>query len=144
MSEGDDIMNRSLLRFKQLMKEIPEHLRQSLPEEVRSGAEMLASAMRKTVPTGDDGAHELRDSIRVEDGEHSLKFFVKAGGALTTHPVEKGKSRFYDRANAVEFGTEKMRATPFFWPTYRLLKRKVRGRVNSGAKRALKKKVKIS
>ena len=50
---------------------------------------------------------------------------IRAGGATTTTQIAGGKS--YDYARAVEYGTEKgVQAQPFFFPSYRLMRKKMR------------------
>lgn len=135
---GSSERQRSVEKFQALMKRIPQTLRVELGSEIKAQAEVMASTMRRAAATGDDPQHELRDSVRVEAGEHDLKVYVKAGGPATTHPVRQGASATYDYANAVEYGTEEVKAQPFFWPSYRLTRRRVRAAINRRAKAAIK------
>jgi HK97 gp10 family phage protein len=47
-----------------------------------------------------------------------------------------------DYAAWVEFGTSKNEAAPFFWPAYRLGRRKYKSRMTRAAKKALQEAVK--
>lgn len=92
----------------------------------KSANEMVGSATRLA-------EHEtgvLRASIRMNPSGPT-GFKVEAGGETTT------KSG-YDYANAVEFGTQKMKARPFFWSAYRLMRRTFRGRASRAVNKAVK------
>jgi HK97 gp10 family phage protein len=77
---------------------------------------------------------DLRESIRVEKAKRPTRFLVRAGGPKTTRGG-------YDYALANEFGTQKMPAQPFFWPTYRAEKKRIRRDIMRGIKAALGKQV---
>ena len=77
---------------------------------------------------------------------------VRAGGALTTRSgagdqgfvrefarAVRGKDANYDYALAQEFGTQHIPAQPFFWPTYRARKRRIRRAIKDSAKAAINK-----
>lgn len=131
--------NLSVAQFQDLMDNIPKAIADEMRGAVKEQGEALASAMRQAVPLGVDGRHELQESIRVEDGKHPLQVRVKAGGELTTKEVRKGSGVRYDYANANEFGTREMNAQPFFWPTYRLMKRRVRSAINRKMRKGIEK-----
>lgn len=131
--------NLSVKQFQDLMARIPKVVAQELKGSVRSEGERLAGVMRSAVSKGTDGRNELLESIRVEDGRRPLQVLVKAGGPLTTKEVRKGSGATYDYANANEFGTEKMAAQPFFWPSYRLMKKRIRAGIARKARKAIEK-----
>lgn len=92
-------------------------------------------AMQKSLAPFEDGA--LQGSIQKEEiGE--TKLIVKAGGQETTRPVRVGQKATYDYALGHEFGTAKMKPTPFFYPAWRALKKRVRGRVSRSVNKAIK------
>ncbi|EJF91685.1 HK97-gp10 family putative phage morphogenesis protein [Bartonella tamiae] len=93
---------------------------------ILESANKIADDARSLVPN-DTG--NLKDSIRVEHGDTPLQYFVKAGGEATTRQIRNGTDATYDYAAAVEYGTTKNDAQPFFWPAYRLNKKKVRARI---------------
>lgn len=131
--------NLSVEQFRQLMERVPKKVADGLRSAPRSEGERLAAAMRMAVPKGIDGRNELLESIRVEDGRRPLQVLVKAGGALTTKDVRQGSGVSYDYALANEFGTRKMSAQPFFWPTYRLMKRRIRAGIARRARAEIQK-----
>jgi HK97 gp10 family phage protein len=130
--------NLSVEQFKQLMENIPKVVAKELQRVPFEQGLVLANAMKSAVPEGTDAVRELRDSIRVEPGRRPLQVFVRAGGPTTT---KRGKlsGRPYDYALANEFGTQKMAAQPFFWPTYRLLKKRIRAAMARRARLAISK-----
>ena len=131
--------NLSVQQFQDLMANLPKAVAAELKDVPNSQGQVLANAMRSAVPRGVDGRNELLESIRVEEGKRPLQVFVKAGGRLTTRQVRKGSGVDYDYALANEFGTQKMNAQPFFWPTYRLMKKRIRSAISRRARKAIEK-----
>lgn len=76
----------------------------------------------------------LARSVRVEDmrtGKRGAsEITIRAGGAATTVAARAGHGS-YDYSNAVEFGTEKMAAEPFFYNTFRSRRAGIQRRINS-------------
>lgn len=92
--------------------------------------------MAKGLVEVDEG--DLRDSIVWGDGPRPASFIVQAGGKATTKPVRDGADASYDYALANEFGTQDMSARPFFWPSYRVTKRRLKGRISRAFGKAMK------
>lgn len=90
--------------------------------ELNTQSDALMRLMRATVVHGPTS--NLANSIRKEPGKKETVVVIRAGGATTTTQVSGGKS--YDYARAVEFGTEKVNAQPFFFPSYRLSRKSMR------------------
>lgn len=126
--------NLSVQQFQDLMKNIPKAVAAEMQGALQEQGERLTAAMRQSVPQGVDGRNELLESIEVKPGRHPLQVRVTAGGEKTQRAVRKGVGATYDYAMAQEFGTQHHRAQPFFWPTYRLLK----SRIRSGIARRMK------
>lgn len=101
----------------------------AIEAELERQANRLADAMRAAAPDGPTG--NLDQSVRVEPGAHPLERIVAAGGELTTRDG-------YDYALAVEFGTEKMPAEPFFWPTYRHMREEITAAIERVVAREMK------
>lgn len=106
MSEPDD-------ELQSYLDDLPRKVRAKLVDVIEEQANDLAAAIRDAAEQGQTG--DLRESVRVEDGENDLERIVTAGGELTTTTSPTGWA--YDYALANEFGTTKMPAHPFFWPT---------------------------
>lgn len=116
-------LRRILKKLERLGKEPRAKIRKAID----TSAEELVAAQKSVVPV-DDG--DLRDSIRIEDGNHDLRVVVTAGGEATTRPVRNGVDASYDYAFAQEFGTSDQTPNPFFYGPYRLMKRRIIGRVH--------------
>lgn len=127
--------NTSLARLKKRLAKVPLDVRADAATEALLQARALGQAMQAAAPV-EEG--DLRASVRVEGGRRGDRWFVKAGGAKTTKPVRKsakGAPR-YDYALAVELGTAKMKARPFFYPTYRARRSAIRRAIIGAAGRA--------
>lgn len=61
----------------------------------------------------------LQQSVRMEVDQAKRRVVIRAGGPLTTVPVRRGQTASYDYATAQEWGTQKLSAHPFFYPTWR-------------------------
>jgi HK97 gp10 family phage protein len=132
--------NLSVVQFQQLLSRIPDAVHKELDAAVRDQAERLAATQRSVVKvkTG-----KLKQSIRVEKGRRPLQYLVKAGGKLTTREVRKGSGKPYDYSLGTEFGNEQVNAQPFFFPTYRLMKKKIKSAIARKVKPAIGKVVNL-
>lgn len=131
---------------RKLTKTIPERVRVKTRAALEKGAEEIVAMMKSLVPV-DSGA--LRDSIgwtwgaapegsitlgtvrQSKDGDEAITIY-----AGTRNKNLGDKDAFYVRF--VEFGTQNMSPSPFFYPAYRTLKRRVKGRVTREMKKAIK------
>ena len=123
----------SQAEFNRFLERMGDAMRERLTAALLENGERLATEIRAAAPH-DAGA--LQQSVRVEDQtkKKNPRVYVKAGGPLTTHGGPRGT---YDYANAVEFGTRKMPARPFFYPTYRRLKLEIRRDITEAMQTAL-------
>lgn len=101
----------------------------------RSADEMVATAKGfAPVISG-----TLQNSIRAEPaGTETGAWRVLAGGPSTTKPARNGHGS-YDYALGVEFGTSDTTQVPFFFPAYRLVRRRHKGRATRAVNKANKK-----
>jgi HK97 gp10 family phage protein len=118
------IQNRERLRRK--IAALPGAVRDEITQALRDSANEISDLQRRFVPV-EDGV--LRGTIRNSVSEADLRATMTAGGPETTKPVREGQDASYDYAFAQEFGTAKMPARPFFFPGYRLGKKKAKGRI---------------
>lgn len=118
------------------MANIPKSVANELVAGVNEGADLLTGTMRTVVPRGKDGRNELAESIRKEPGRRPLQVLVKAGGELTTRRMG---GTTYDYSMGQEFGNEKVPAQPFFWPSYRLTKKRIRSTISRRMKKGIEK-----
>lgn len=107
--------NKSVERFRKLTEDMQQQVYNDAVTELNAQADALVNLMKASAPRGRTG--DLIASIRKEKGKRPTIVRVAAGGPLTT---ERGEKQPYDYARAVEFGTQKMPAEPFFFPAYRL------------------------
>lgn len=131
MAKRSKDLDRILRKLDRLGKEPVEKMRAALQV---SALEVVAA--QKSVAPVDDG--DLRDSIRTEPGTHPLQILVTAGGEATTRPVRNGTDVDYDYSLGVEFGTSDQDGQPFFYGPFRLLKRRVLGRVTRAGRKAIR------
>ena len=114
--------NKSVEAFRKLTLDLQKQVYDDAITELNSQAERLVGMMKATVKHGPTG--HLANSIRSQPGKVPTIVRVMAGGASTTRSGGGGKP--YDYARAVEFGTVHMVAEPFFFPTFRLMRKSMR------------------
>lgn len=91
----------------------------------KSADEMVALA--RGLVAVDEG--DLLNTIEKAPGKHELAVVVRAGGEATT-------VNGYDHSVAVEHGTANMVEQPFFWPAYRAIKKRAKGRATRAIRKA--------
>ena len=130
-------MSRSpqLARFIRRMNAIPVAVRAAVQPALDSSAAELVGTMKRLAPV-EDGA--LQRTIEAQPGKHELARQVVAGGEATTVPVRDGADAEYDYALAQEFGTADMPANPFFFPAFRLLRKRLNNRIKRSIRKAVK------
>lgn len=122
-------------RLRRRMRSIPKAVRQALRVQNAKNAAELVETIRGFAP----GDGPLQASVKNHDVTDSTRISqrIEAGGPTTTKPVREGQSATYDYALAQEFGTAKMTANPFFWPAWRLKRRRFKSRMTRAAKKAI-------
>lgn len=116
--------NKSVEAFRRLTIDMQRQIFNDAVAELDAQADTLVQMMRAVVVHGPTS--KLANSIRVEPGRKETVRVIKAGGSATQTPTPGGKRGYYDYARAVEFGTRKVSAQPFFFPTFRLMRKKIR------------------
>jgi HK97 gp10 family phage protein len=127
-----------LSRFQRRMNAIPKEVRAAVKPALLKSAHEMQDAMEALVPedTGD-----LLGSIEVSGPGGTTPPYSQPGGS---HTVPKNAVAItvgntdVRYAHLVEYGTTDSAAQPFFWPAFRLLRK----RANSRIKRAISKAVK--
>jgi HK97 gp10 family phage protein len=112
--------NQSVERFKKLTKDLQKEVHDLAVAELNAQGNALVRQMIAAAPY-DKG--NLSHSVRKIPGKSDTQIRIMAGGALTIRPSVSSKP--FDYARADEFGTVHMAAKPFFFPTYRLMKKKM-------------------
>lgn len=131
----------SLERFRKLTEEMKKVVHEEAVRELNNQAENLKNTIASVAPVYqglEQPGGELKQSVRIsQDRNKDTVVRVVAGGVLTTRPAVSSKP--YDYARADEFGTVKMAPKPFFFPTYRLMKKRMIRAMKSRITRNIKK-----
>lgn len=121
--------------FKRRLLALPNKVLKETNAAIEKNADEWVRVSRSMAPVDpEDGIH-LKPSIRHQDSETGGQI-VRAGGEATRKPTKDGGT--YDYAIAQEFGTQDMQANPFFWPAYRLLRKKFGSRRSRAMSKAIK------
>ena len=132
------LFQRQVRDFQRRLDAIPQEIRAAVLPAIRTSAEELATEMRNRVPV-DTGA--LRGSITVTPPGQSTPAHSQPGGSRVAGPLEvlvtAGNTRARHGAH-VEFGTVNSEASPFFFVSYRLLRKRLNSRINRAINRAVK------
>ena len=115
MAKGFDIAE-----FTKAIAKVPKAIRDHVDAANEASAKEWVSTAKSAAPADPEDGTPLRDSIRHERTETGGQI-VRAGGATTT---KDGPGGTYDYARAQEFGRVDMPASPYFWTSYRLLKKR--------------------
>jgi len=127
-----DEQRRPQLRAKNFlarMERIPVKVKRRINAANEKSAEQLAAMMVRLVPTDD---HDLQRSITY----YELTGYRGDGGGIVWRVVAGDDTAFY--ARMVEHGTPNRAATPFFYPTYRSLRRLIKSRQRAAFRQGIK------
>lgn len=116
-------------RLRRRMKAIPVEVRKALKAQNAQNAADLVDTMKGFAPV-QEGA--LVSSIKHQDVSDSTQISQRVSAGARDAPY----------ASWVEFGTSKNAPAPFFWPAYRLLRRRMKSRMSRAAKKAVQEAVK--
>lgn len=126
--------NWDATKFKARLAKLPASVKRNVEPAIAKDAAELVQMMKAVVPKDPVDGTPLHDSITSEVTETGGQI-VRAGGPETTKPSAGGD---YSYARAVEFGTVEMAPQPFFWTSYRTLKRRFIARRRRALSKALK------
>ncbi|MCP8894296.1 HK97 gp10 family phage protein [Shinella daejeonensis] len=144
-----------LAKLQRKLDRLPEIAKQHITEALEKAADEIVRMAKSLVPvlkTPDERrrAGALRDSIgwtwgKVPKGAMTLGKVAESalGGDLTItiYAGTRDKSSGVDDAfyaRWVEFGTQKMQAQPYFFPSYRANKKPAARRIRAGVRKAAK------
>lgn len=111
-------------------------VKRELARTIQDEAEGLRAAIADAAPK-DEG--NLAASVQVRRKRNTLEVEVTAGGDLTTREVREGSGVSYDYALAIEYGTSRQEAQPFFEPTWRAREGQIRENIEAAVNDALSK-----
>ena len=131
-----------LSSFQRRMRAIPEAARAAVAPALLKSAEEIAGVMRGLAP--DDpatGAPDLKSSIAVTGPGQSTPPYSQPGGSVTVEEnavaITAGNTdvRY---PHLQEYGTSHHAAQPFFWPGFRLGRKRALARIKRAIGKAIK------
>lgn len=122
------------------INKIPPSVQDAVSGALEVNGKELVSEIRKNVPVDEA---DLRNSVKYKMGGFRLQgldkgFASKMHNQKLTLGVKAGDRKNAPYARFVEFGTVKMAARPYFWPTYRALRKRLKARVSRAVGKAVK------
>lgn len=131
-------MGEGLTSFQRRMKAIPEAVRDGVKLPLIRAADLVADTMRELAPV-DEG--DMLASIAVTGPNESTPPYSQPGGSsfvpANVAAVTVGNSNVR-YAHLVEYGTTRTAAKPFFWPGFRLSRKKALAIVKRGIGKAIR------
>ncbi len=121
-------------KLRAKLRAMPDEVRREIRGALEKNANELTAMQKRLVPV-DDG--DLRDSIQWEWGSgDESRIGVKGQQGLAITVTAGDEKVFY--AGFKEFGTVNLPANAFFFPSYRALRRRMKGRVSRAQNKAIK------
>jgi len=115
-----------LSQLERKLRAIPKATRVEIRGVLQKSASEMVTLAKALAPS-DEG--DLVASIRQEPGRNDLAVVVRAGGDATTR-------NGYDYALAIEHGTSDTPEQPFFWNSYRAIKKRAKSRATRAIRKA--------
>lgn len=130
--------SRQLARLSARLDAIPKAVKTAVqPALQKSGQELVARM--QWLAAVDTGA--LRDSIEMTPAGQTTPPYSQPGGSQLVPEnavyITAG-NRDVRYAHLAEYGTAKAPAQPFFWPAYRLFKKRIQNRVKRAIRKAVR------
>lgn len=129
-----------LARLQKRLEAIPKAVREAVQPALASAGKELADAMKTLAePSRDTGA--LIDSITFTTAGNATPLYSQPGGSRVVPEnavvITAGNSEVR-YPHLVEYGTSHSPAEPFFWPAYRILKKRLSSRIKRAASKAVR------
>ncbi|MHB2165728.1 HK97-gp10 family putative phage morphogenesis protein [Alsobacter sp. R-9] len=130
----------TLRNLQRRLDAIPKAVRDAVQPALAQSGDELAGAVKALAPV-DEG--KLRDSVAVTLPGQTTPAYSQPGGSKTAGPLEVlvtvGNSdvRY---PHLVEYGTSKAPAQPYFWPAFRLLRKRLQNRIKRSIGKAVRSK----
>lgn len=124
-------------RLNRKLAALPDVAKAEIRPALEKSAQEIVT-LAKSLVLVDQG--DLRDSIGWTWGsapKGSIKIGAVVSGDLTVTIFAGNSEAFY--ARWVEFGTQNMRARPYFYPAYRALRKRSKSRIKRAGTKAAKK-----
>ncbi|WJS83544.1 HK97 gp10 family phage protein [Paracoccus sp. TOH] len=133
-----------LAKFQRHMRAVPEAARRAVVPALVKSADEVADVMRATVPV-DDG--DLRDSIKVTGPGLSTPPYSQPGGsmvvpeltaAITAGNADVRYAHLVEYGHGNGFGGTTVPPHPFFWPSFRLTRKRALNRIKRAVGKAIR------
>lgn len=131
-------MGEGLASFQKRMQAIPAAVREGVAPALLRAGDLVADTARQFAPV-DSG--DLRASIAVTGPNESAPPYAMEGGARVVPEnaavvtVGNTKVRY---PHLVEYGTRHAAAKPFFWPAFRITRKRALAMIKAGISRAIR------
>ncbi len=130
--------SRDLARLSARLEAIPKAVREAIQPALGSSGEELADAMRALAPV-DEG--DLKGSITVTRAGQTTPAYSQPGGQ-TVVPENAVMVTVGNDAvrypHLQEYGTRHHAPRPFFWPAFRLKRKRIEGRIKRAISKAVR------
>lgn len=129
-----------LARFQARMRAIPEEVRKAVVPALLKSAEETADAMR-ALAEGSRDTGALIDSIAVTGPGQTTPPYSQPGGAKVVGELEAAITAGNSEVrypHLVEHGTKDAAAQPFFWPAFRLERKRAAARIKRAISKAVR------
>lgn len=125
-------------KLRRRLARIPEEVKKAAMRDTVAAAEDIAKRMKQLAP---EDSGDLIDSITVTPGGERTPRHSQPGGEVIV-PENKvmitAGNNAVRYAHLVEWGAEKAEAQPYFFPGYRLGKKKAVSKIKRGIRKAIK------
>jgi HK97 gp10 family phage protein len=128
-----------LSRFQKRMRAIPVAVREAVQPAILRSANEVAGLQKQLAP---EDSGELKESITVTPPGQTTPPYSQPGGSRKAGELEAvitAGNTDVRYAHLVEHGTKKAQAQPFFWPGFRLGRKRAATRIKGAVSRAVKK-----
>lgn len=135
-------VSEQVARLQRRLEAIPERVREAVQPSLVQSAEELADTMCKFAP--DDpatDAPDLKSSIAVTPPGQSTPPYSQPGGSKVAGELEALVTVGNDAVrypHLQEYGTAHHEAQPFFWPSVRLLQKRIKNRTKRAIRKAVR------
>lgn len=127
-----------LSSFQRRMNAIPKEVRKAVDPALIKGAEEIAAAQKSLAP---EDSGDLIDSIEVTGPGQMTPPYSQPGGSYVVPEnaaVVTAGNADVRYAHLPEFGTAKAAAQPYFWPGFRLMRKRATNRIKRAMTRAVR------
>lgn len=125
-------------RARAKFRRLPASVRKNVEAALEQNAEELTQAIKRRAPVQKINGGELRDTVRWAKGAAKSKTRDQGADPDLTVRVTEGDAKKGFYAGMVEFGTVNSAPQPHFFPTWRAMKRRLKGRLSRAVNKAIK------